>query len=464
MSTYTRTTKSNGTTEWADGETITHTEHNDEWNTFLNDYNGGITDANISGSAAITPTKIQIIPQTRVDDLASNSITTYGNTTSPGDSATPVYPTSLGEEMLRLRDRIGAGRGYQTAYYMNSSGVITAARWFEPALTGRNLIPNPGFEQNSITSPNAPTGWSLVGTPSATALEDNSYTGSGKEKRSLRIATDADDEGISCVVSGLRPSTKYLVGMEYTLTDNGTVAGFLKLSTTDALGSGDYQDLALTVSTEAATTVSVLQGIVMSNATGDAVTVSITGTNAGLDANINYVWMYELTETYPFDMPSIPTQTARDTSASTYPSSGWTGAGSTWRTETLTSLSLTQYIPGPGYRLTYETSVPYSDVDASGTAEGARVYIAIQSAVDGGSASTVAGPVICEIRGDAANMKDSGTLFLRYVLDNPTPGSSYAMTTLLGVYDDANFEQVSIPPSVGGTQMAAESRLIMEKL
>jgi len=45
-------------TTWADNQVLTASALNGEYNNILNDYNGGITDANIAAGAAIALTKL----------------------------------------------------------------------------------------------------------------------------------------------------------------------------------------------------------------------------------------------------------------------------------------------------------------------------------------------------------------------------------------------------------------------
>lgn len=471
MSDYNRPAKpvsGDGGTSYVDGNELPAAELNDEFDAIQSVINGGIDETNFSGSIQIPNADLVDIAMSKVLDLADDAAT-YKGTVTPGDSASPSLPSSLAAEMTRLRYRIGANNRYwSSVLYMDASAVATTASWIEPPIIGPNLLPNPGFELHSAGTPNAPDGWTLVGTPSTVAIDNPAHTGTGLEKRSLNIVTDAANEGISVAIAGLKTGVKYLVGMSYSITNNGTVAGTVNLTTTNGLASGAYQNLALTDGIEASSTISVLQGIVKPTATPNTMTITISATQSGADWNIHSVWMYELADGIPFDLPGIPMQTARDVTAATYPTSGWTGSGSAWREETLTSLSLSQYVPFRGYRFVYEVSVPYSSVDSTAAREAARVYIAIQQNIDGGVATTVAGPVLMEIRSAASDMRDSGFLTLRHVVENPTPGSTYAFTTLLGVYDDTDYEQVSIPPLVPSTgdsvQMAADARLIVERI
>ena len=473
MSTHTRTTKSNGTTEWANGEVILHSEHNDEWNQFLTDYNGGITNDNISGSAAIANSKLADIAMSKVLDYADD-IATYKTTATPGDTGSPSLPTTLQAEMTRLRYRLDALKRYSTnVYYMNSSGTATAAAWFEPILVGRNLIPNPGFEVHSAGTPNAPDGWSLVSTPATVAIENPAYTSVGLEKRSLNIVTNGANEGISCTIAGLRASTKYLVGMTYTLTDNGTVAGVLRLSTTNGLGSGDYQNLTLDTSTEAAATVATVQGIVKSTSTPDSITVSITGTTAGADFNLIDVWMYEISDGKPSDLPHIPMQTVSLTTEDTAVPASFVanpGGNGNFTFETYSSFNLSQYIPFRGYALVYEVDLSF----VANSGQQAVFSFEIQENVDGGGAATVEGPYTY-VSDDNGNTHQSGqTIKLRFRRENPTPGSTYAYTTRIGAFGNGvNYVDMTLSPKVGDTagsegtdykQMSSRARLIMERL
>lgn len=451
-----------GGTSYVDGNYLPAAELEADFNAIINVVNGNLDETNLHSSTQIPNTMLAEIQGDIVADYATDAAE-YAIATSPGDTATPSLPTDLEEEWARMRYRVGRNKGYASTsatdcFYMNASAVATPARWYEPAIVGRNLLPNPGFEVHSAGTPNAPNGWTLESTPSVVAIENPAHTGLGLEKRSLNIVTDGSNEGIKVVIGGLKASTKYLVGMNYSLT-----AGTINITTTNGLASGAYQNLALSDASAAAASVETLQGIVKTTAVPASLTVSIFGSASGADFNLHNVWMYELTEGAPVELPHIAMQTARDITASTFPTT-WTGSGNTWRTDTLTSLSLTQYVPYPGYRMTYEVSVPYNTVDSAAGRESSRVYLAIQQNIDGGGATTVAGPVIMEIRADAADMRDSGSFFLRHVVENPTPGSSYAFTTLLGVYDAADFEQVSVPPIVSSVQMAADARLIVERI
>ena len=62
-------------TTWADGQTLTATALNAEIDNILNDYNGGITNANISGSAAIAYSKLSLSNSIVAGDITTNAVT-----------------------------------------------------------------------------------------------------------------------------------------------------------------------------------------------------------------------------------------------------------------------------------------------------------------------------------------------------------------------------------------------------
>lgn len=65
-------------TTWSDNQVLTATALNGEFNNILNDYNGGITNANISNSAAIALSKLATIPATLSgsETLTNKTLTT----------------------------------------------------------------------------------------------------------------------------------------------------------------------------------------------------------------------------------------------------------------------------------------------------------------------------------------------------------------------------------------------------
>lgn len=433
-------------------------EVNADFDTLYTEINGNLTTANLSGSAAITNAQLADIAPSKVLDHA-DSDTEYMTGTSPGTTAVVSRPTSLEGELERIRYRFLANNHTLFAQYMDSSGVAQSLGWVEPQLTGPNLLPNNGFEvKTSATATNAPDGWTATGTPTGLTIVTTAENAVGTDKRALLVATDAANEGLEVTVSGLKSSTKYLIGMAYV-----RVSGTVALQTTGN-ASGAYQNLNLSVA--AGTTVAYLQGVVTTDSSGNDLVVKILNTAAGANTfRVYQCWMYEMRDQTTFDLPHIPTQTATDITASTLPTT-WTGSGNTWRTDSLTSLSLSQYIPYRGYRLTYEVSVPFADADAADDREGCLVYGAILLQIDSGSTDVVRGPICYRQQNDTANedLFAAGTITVKYVVDNPTPGSTYNFLFRLGVFDNSNYEQVSVPPVIETVQMEASATLTVERL
>lgn len=443
---------------YANGAVISHTQVNANEDQLYTAINGGLDEDNLAGGTQIPNSYLEDLDLTKVLTYAADG-SEYAQSASPIDSDSPSLPGTLQDELWRLRYRIGANRRYYlSTQYMDSSAVAQTASWIEPPIVGPQLIPNNGFEVHPLGTPNAPTSWTLYGTPSTVAVENPVNPLIGVEKRSLNIVTDASTEGLTITIPGLKESTKYLIGMAYNLT-----SGTLNLTTTGSLASGAYQHLNLTDSSASASaaTIETKQGIVKTTAAAADITIRIFGTLTGADFNLIQVWMYELSDARPFELPHLPMQTASDNTASTG-MTGWTGSGAAWRTDTLSTLSLTQYIPYRGYRLIYEVSVPIRADDSS--QESVLAYGAIQLNIDGGGASTVTGPELYEGHAVSSNGTWGHTFTMRHVVENPTPGSSYAFTFLLGARDNSDYSDIIVAPLVNGVQMVASSRLIVERI
>lgn len=62
---------------WISGDTLTHSDLNNEFNNIINDYNGGISNVNIASNAAIPYSKLNLSGNVLNNDIASNAAITY---------------------------------------------------------------------------------------------------------------------------------------------------------------------------------------------------------------------------------------------------------------------------------------------------------------------------------------------------------------------------------------------------
>src|SRR3990167_10859066 len=93
-------------TTWSTGDTLTADALNGEFNNIVNDYNGGITNANISASAGIALSKLASTPATltgtetltnKTIDVA-RTIGNYENWVTDTDGATVTFDLDAGNK------------------------------------------------------------------------------------------------------------------------------------------------------------------------------------------------------------------------------------------------------------------------------------------------------------------------------------------------------------------------------
>ena len=467
MANITRGTKANGTTEFVDDTAALASEVNTDLNTIYNEFNGGIDETNLSGSIAIPNSALVTVDGTKVADH-SDDAATAATATTPGDTATLAsnLPTNLEEEIEALRYRIGTARGFTAATYYPSGGSATDVSWSEPPISGPNLIVNGGFEQgDSLTSTEAPTGWTLIGTPATTSIAaaaTDSLT-EGSLKRTFNWTTDGAQEGIVQTLTGLKTSTKYIASVRYfkNSADNFT------LNITGAATSTDYEnptfvDDVASISTEY-TTANV---IFITGSTGPTVNVRIYSTDTSADMSIASVTVHELNEEIPVTVPHIPVLTATHDTAEALPNTtAWNAGSGGWVWETVGELALSQYVPCRGYRLVFECQLSWTNTNP-GTSNlqrhGIRAYLDT-----GGGAAVVDGPYLVSSGGTTgvANSTWGQIATLKYYVDNPTPGLTYAFTVEVGGYNQSSTDaQLSLNPLINGVQSISRSWLRMEKL
>jgi len=419
-----KTVAGGGGSTYVEGNSLPAAELQADFDAVANVVNGNLDEDNLSGGTQIPNSKLAQIADTKVDDYSADA-TEAAATSTPGDSATlgSNLATDLSEEIEHLRYRIHANAGYKTGtVYRNSSGTNVTARWVEPPIRGRNLIYNSGFEVFSGASGDAPDGWTEAGTLASTAIEVPANVETGIEKRSLAITTDAASEGMSQTIGGLRSDTKYLIAVKYFRT-----SGTINFAATGAIPTGDYQNCVITDSSSSG--VQVASMIVQSTSAAASITLSITESTGSGDFNLVQAWMFELNDDWPNTLPDIPTQTASaSTENQTLPTTFNTSWDSNWTTDT--ALSLSQYVPGPGYRLIYEAQIQFAgDPNSAGGGPDVAAHFGFRLRMNDGSDSTVDGPYFWTVDQDGVGYAGHvSVMSLRHVVDNATPGVTYAFS------------------------------------
>ena len=470
MATYTRPAKTvagDGTTAYVDGNKLPAAELNADFDNLITVINGQLDSDNISSSANIPNSALAEIDGTKVADHAEDDAT-FLTATSAGDSFNTSRPTNLEGELERLRYRIKANNGYFTEQKAtNASNSLTTLGWTEPPIAGPNLLLNAGFEDNAITDQDPPTHWTEEGTLTASSIEGAvaAHDTYGGHKRSLRF-TGAASAGISQTVQGLKAETKYLFGAAFFLTTGG-----LTLRTAGGLAASNaYQDPSETYTTTGSSVV-VRNFVVQTDSSATDIKVELLGSTSSNDINILGCWFHELNEAAPAQLPHIPTQTASaSTEVSNLPTTFDASWDSNWTTDS--SLSLSQYIPSPGYRLIYESQIQWDSGKTDTT-----FHYGFRLRMNDGSDSTVDGPYfVSQDEHGTGRAVAGGVINLRHVVDDPTPGVTYAFSYQVTAYDDGiatstrpllhpDFTPTRTGGSAGSSiQSTSRARLRVEKI
>lgn len=450
---------------YSSGTTISSTQVNANEDAIINAVNA-LDEDNFDAGTQL-PNSILAEIQPDIVDAHADTTTEYLTATSPGSTGgilalSDALPDKLTDEIERLRYRHLANNHLVSTKMMDSGGSPIDARWVEPQISGPQLFVNNGFEtKTSAVAGDAPDNWTLVGTPTSLTITAPGLAvpSAGKYKKALRVTfRTTANEGFTQSFVGVKASTKYLIGMTYARVSGSPV---LKITTTNGLASGYYQNLAATV-TPSGTAIAHFQGIVQTSTTGTNLAVSFTNTNAAADVVDFYqVWAYELADSTNLGLAHIPMQTATISAASTG-MTGYVTGGNTFRTDTLSSLTLAQYCPSPGYRFIYDVSVPVQA--KTSTKENWVVYGKIQ--LDSGSgAADVAGPAVFSSDPISSNGQYGATINLKHIVENPTPNQTYTFSFVLGSYDSTTSPDTVYAPNVLSlVQTKATARLIVERL
>lgn len=421
MSIPARVTKANGSTDWADGETLTATHLNGDINPLYTTLSGGIEDDNVASGAAIDPTKI--------DDYAA-SVTEARTQSDPGVSDAESQATTLAGEIERLRyaiSRLASGTAVRHYDGSNTEQVF----YGDSPVRGPNLVRNPSFEVKTTGSTAAPDGWTLVGSPtSVTQTAAGVTNGGGYAIRVVARASNAD--GLSQTFAGLKASTKYRVAARVKVNTAGHT---VRLVTTGAIGSGSFQNVDLSSSSTSYTN---LVGLIQTDGTPTDIVVQFLGaTDANADSfDIDDVSVRECanepvgSKGYVCVQDSSTDATGSiGTSLSAFPAND--------------QLSAAVTCPGPGY--TIRVSATGNATDSNGA------HSWVMTLKENGSQVAVG------TAGHHSAATGSSGSAISYVKLNPTPGTTYTYTT------EAAGTGSPVPNgSHATTAVTLESRIIVE--
>lgn len=132
-------------TTWNSGDTLTASALNGEFNNILTDYNGGITNANISGAAAISTSKISGTAATLsgTETLANKTLTkptingsiqayttdTDGATVTFNMSASNIHTVTLGGSRTLAVSNVSTGQAFVIILLQDGTGSRTVTWW-----------------------------------------------------------------------------------------------------------------------------------------------------------------------------------------------------------------------------------------------------------------------------------------------------------------------------------------------
>jgi hypothetical protein len=221
MAVQNRSTKFAGGTNFETGKgTILSSEVDADFNTLYTLQDGNIDSANLAANsvtsselasgAVSTNAKVASgadIAASKIDDISGDAAA-HRDSSDPGTFSSQTLAATLTEEIKQQRYAIQRSAVGTSADTGAAAGTVG---WYDPPARGRNLIRNGTFatDDDTAAANAAPPGWALVGTPTV-ALSTDAASGDGNV---IQITgAGAANEGISQTLSGLKASTRYLVG------------------------------------------------------------------------------------------------------------------------------------------------------------------------------------------------------------------------------------------------------------
>ena len=444
MATVSRSTKDNGSTSWASGDTLNASDLNGDIDPLVTQVNGALDDTNLANNAvieakiasnAVVNAKVNQ-PATRADGIASakisntdadwsegtgtrtgggswttglesDAITSHSNTagayaatTDPGVTGSFTYPDTLSQELERIRyilKRMGLGAGAELEDATNS------AAWYDGNTIGPNLISNPSFLDYVAGGATAPQGWTAVGTTPTFNGQSTALSVTEGAGKALLFTAGNVDNNMTQTLTSLRASTKYLIEARVKPT-----TGTVKLITTGA-ASGEFDDLDLVSSGAGWQT---LSGVVATDGTPAAIVVTIDPQGATDVVQIAHVSCKEVSVADRLSRNDGSGIVVRKTSDSTTPST------------VASALAATVVVPCPNCKIRVTVNV---GCDLLSDSNG-NLTMTLSENINAGGASAVA-----LSKSGWRNDDGYGPVHIDYVNSAPTVGGVHAYTISLTI-------------------------------
>jgi hypothetical protein len=451
VATVSRSTKDNGSTSWASGDTLNAADLNGDIDPLVTQINGALDDTNLANNAvieakiasnAVVNVKVNQ-PATRADGIASakisntdadwsegtgartgggswttglesdaitshsNTADAYAATTDPGVTGSFTYPDTLSQELERIRyilKRMGLGAGAELENATNS------AAWYDGNTIGPNLISNPSFLDYVAGGATAPQGWTAVGTSPTFNGQSTALSVTEGAGKALLFTAGHENNNMTQTLTSLRASTKYLIEARVKPT-----TGTVKLITTGA-ASGEFDDLDLVSSGAGWQT---LSGVVATDGTPAAIVVTIDPQGATDVVQISHVSCKEVSVADRLSRNDGSGIVVRKTSSSGSPG---TIAG---------ALAATVVAPCPNSKI--RVTINVAGVAASGD-NNSTLIMTLSETINGGSPSAVA---VSKVGWFDYVTSNTASLHIDYVNSAPTVGGVHAYTIAIAVANNS---------------------------
>lgn len=412
MATITRNTKPGGTTSWQDGDKLTHTDLNADFDTIYNDHNGSIDGTNVAAN-----------PSNKIDpraiDDTSDDEATQKTTLAPGDSSSQSLATDIEDEVQQLR-YVAERQALSLDAVRYDGSAATTIMWGD--LPARRLVFQDSFE-GLFTSSSLPDGWANVtGTPTVTNPTTDVSEGKGKAIKVVGDGAGGANQGIKRTFAGLKASTRYLIVVRAKVTAGDTFT----LITTGGVSTGDFQNLAASHATTTSTSYATVAGVVATDSTPTDLVVQLVGSANTDEIFVDHFQLWECgASPAGADRPMRPVY-VQATTAGTAITGATTDTGLDTNYQFVddgtTNIDYTVTCPADGYYI--KVTVHWNLRETTATAATASATVRLYEDIAGGGLSSVAEHFqLAET--PSATTKSTFTGSMVYIKNDPVPGSTY---------------------------------------